>query len=148
MMLQKRLAGKLLKCSPIRVWVNPDKLDDIKTAITKEDVRRLIAQGLISKSALYGGSKVRSRERQVQRSRGRRRGIGSRKGKANARTPGKETWVARIRAQRDVIQRIRKSELITPETFKDIYRKAKGGFFRSTRHIKVYLEEQNLFLKK
>lgn len=148
MILQKRLAAKMLNCSPTRIWVNPDKLDDVKGAITKADVRRLIAQGVISKSSLYGGSKVRARERQVQRARGRRRGIGSRKGPAGARTPGKETWVSQIRAQRDLLKRIRDSKLITPETFKDMYRKAKGGFFRSTRHIKVYMEEQNLFLKK
>ena len=147
-MLQKRLAGKILGVSPIRIWVNPDKLDDIKTAITNTDVRRLIKQGMITKAPLYGGSKVRARARQAQRRRGRRRGIGSRKGTDTSRTPRKETWMSRIRAQRELLQRIRKSELVTPETFKDIYRKAKGGFFRSTRHIKVYLEEQNLFIKK
>ncbi|MBI4150593.1 50S ribosomal protein L19e [Candidatus Woesearchaeota archaeon] len=148
MMLQKRLAGKLLKCSPIRVWINPDKLDEIKGAITKADIRRLIAQGLITKDALYGGSKVRARARQEQRKRGRRRGIGSRKGKSTARTPRKETWISRIRAQRDLLKRMRDNSAITAETFKDLYAKAKGGFFRSTRHIKVYSEEQNLFLKK
>jgi large subunit ribosomal protein L19e len=148
MMLQKRLAAKILKCSPQRVWVDPTRLEEIKGAITKFDVRRLIAQGLISKDALYGGSKVRARERQVQRARGRRRGIGSRKGPAGARTPGKETWMARIRAQRDLIKRLRDHELITALTFKQLYNKAKGGFFRSTGHIKIYLEEQKLFLKK
>ncbi|MBI4145245.1 50S ribosomal protein L19e [Candidatus Woesearchaeota archaeon] len=148
MMLQKRLGADILKCSPQRVWLDPTKLDEIKGAITKFDVRRLIAQGIIIKEALYGGSKVRSRERQAQRSRGRRRGIGSRKGTAGARTPAKETWMARIRTQRDLIKRLRDHGTITPQTFHQVYRKAKGGFFRSTRHIKVYLEEQNLFLKK
>jgi large subunit ribosomal protein L19e len=148
MMLQKRLAAKILKCSPQRVKVDPTRLDDVKTAITKFDVRRLIKQGVIVKEILYGGSKVRARARQVQRSRGRRRGIGSRKGRAGARTPSKETWVAKIRAQRDLIKRLRDHETITTPTFYNLYNKAKGGFFRSTRHIKVYCEEQNLFVKK
>ncbi|HSU72302.1 MAG TPA: 50S ribosomal protein L19e [Candidatus Binatia bacterium] len=148
MMLQKRLAGKILKCSPTRVWVDPTKLEEVKGAITKFDVRRLIAQGVISKMPLYGGSKVRARVRQVQRSRGRRRGIGSRKGSAGARTPGKETWMARIRAQRDLIKRLRDNSHVSAETYKQLYNKAKGGFFRSTGHIKIYLEEQKLFLKK
>lgn len=148
MMLQKRLAGKILKCSPIRVWVDPTKLEEVRGAITKFDVRRLIAQGVISKAPLNGGSKVRARVRQVQRSRGRRRGIGSRKGPAGARTPGKETWMSRIRAQRDLIKRLRNNGLVAAETYKQLYNKAKGGFFRSTGHIKIYLEEQKLFLKK
>ena len=148
MMLQKRLAAKLLKCSPTRVWVDPTRLDDVKGAITKFDVRRLISQGVISKDPLYGGSKVRARARQVQRSRGRRRGIGSRKGPAGARTPKKQAWMSQIRAQRDLIKRLRDHDLVTQQTYVQIYNKAKGGFFRSTRHIKIYLEEQGLFLKK
>ncbi len=148
MMLQKRLGGQILKCSPQRVWLNPDKLDEIKAAITSFDVRRLIAQGIITKASLYGGSKVRARVRQAQRARGRRRGVGSRKGKAGARTPTKDKWMAHIRTQRDLIKRLRDNELVTDDTFKNLYRKTKGGFFRSTRHIKIYLEEQNLFLKK
>ena len=148
MILQKRLAGKILKCSPYRVWVNPAMLDEVKGAITRFDVRRLIAQGVIIRESLYGGSKVRTRLRQIQKSKGRRRGIGSRKGTANARTPRKEAWMARIRAQRDLLKRMRDSGTITKSTFYSIYKKAKGGFFRSTRHIKLYLGEQNLFVKK
>lgn len=148
MILQKRLAGKILKCSPYRVWVDPTKLDDIKGAITRFDVKRLIALGLIKKEKLYGGSKVRARERQKQKAKGRRRGLGSRKGTKNARNPHKEVWMAKIRTQRDLIKRLRDNEHITTNTFYKLYGKAKGGFFRSTRHIKVYLEEQNLFVKK
>jgi large subunit ribosomal protein L19e len=137
MMLQKRLAGKLLNCSPQRVKLDFTKLDEIKAAITKVDVRRLISQGLITKETMYGGSKVRARARQVQR----------RKGPAGARTDRKDTWVSQIRAQRDLIKRLRDNKKITQETYTDLYAKSKGGFFRSTRHIKVYSEEQNLFLK-
>ena len=147
MMLQKRLAGKLLKCSPQRVKLNPLKIDEIKGAITKVDVRRLITSGVITKDSLYGGSKVRARERQTQRARGRRRGIGSRKGSAGARTNAKDAWVAQIRTQRDLLKRLRDHKKITQETYTDLYAKSKGGFFRSTRHIKVYSEEQNLFVK-
>ena len=147
MMLQKRLAAKLLKCSPQRVKLDFTKLDEIKGAITKVDVHRLIKQGLITKDALYGGSKVRARARQVQRSRGRRRGIGSRKGKEGARTNAKDTWVAKIRAQRELLLRLRDNKKITQQTYTDLYAKSKGGFFRSTHHIKIYSEEQNLFVK-
>ena len=33
---------------------------------------------------------------------------------------------------------------ISDEVYKDLYRKSKGGFFRSKRHIKLYLTEHKL----
>jgi ribosomal protein L19E len=42
---------------------------------------------------------------------------------------------------------MRERELITNETFKDMYAKIKGGFFRSTNHIKIFLEENDLIKK-
>lgn len=56
--------------------------------------------------------------------------------------------MSRIRAQRDLLKRLRDHDLIAQPTFNSLYQKAKGGFFRSTGHIKIYLEEQKLFLKK
>lgn len=148
MMLQKRLAAKILKCSPKRASIDPEQHEEIKKAITKADVHRLIAQGLVVKQALHGGSTIRAKKRQLQRSRGRRRGIGSRKGTAGARTSRKETWISHIRAQRALLKRLRDNGGIEPEKFRTLYQRAKGGFFRSVHHLKMYLEEQNLFVKK
>jgi ribosomal protein L19E len=53
-----------------------------------------------------------------------------------------------VRAQRDLLKRLRDHKLITQETFNSMYMKSKGGFFRSTHHIKLFLKEQELFIKK
>ena len=45
--LQKRLAADLLKVGRTRVWLDPEKMDDIKNAITRADVRKLINRGYI-----------------------------------------------------------------------------------------------------
>jgi len=146
--LQKRLAGQIWGCSPQRVLLNPDKLVEIKEAITKFDVRRLINQGIITRAPIQGIAKGRTRHAAGQKRRSRRVGHGSRKGSANARADDKLQWMRQVRAQRDLLKRLRDHELITHETFNTMYMKAKGGYFRSTRHIKLFLQEQELFLKK
>ena len=148
MMLQKRLAGRIMDCSPQRIVFDPTKLTEIKEAITKFDVRRLINQGIITRAPIQGIAKFRTRKAAAQKRRSRRVGHGSRKGSANARADDKLQWMRQVRAQRDLLKRLRDHELIAKETFNTMYLKAKGGFFRSTRHIKLFLQEQELFLKK
>jgi large subunit ribosomal protein L19e len=148
MMLQKRLAAQALNCSPNRVKLDETKLADIKEAITKFDVQRMINKGYITRLPVQGIAKFRSRQRRAQKRKSRRVGHGSRKGTANARANDKLQWMRRIRAQRDLLKRLRDHELITQDTFNNMYLKAKGGFFRSTRHIKLFLQEQAMFAKK
>jgi len=148
MMLQKRLAAKILDCSPYRIHLDPDKLGEIKEAITKFDVRRLISRGTITLVPKQGISQFRTRHVRAQKRKSRRVGHGSRKGTQATRADSKTQWMRNIRTQRDLLKRLRDHELITQQTFNTLYLKAKGGFFRSTRHIKLFLQEQELFTGK
>ena len=47
--VQKRIAASILKCSKKSIVLDQDRLKDIKEAITKEDLRGLIAEGAIQK---------------------------------------------------------------------------------------------------
>jgi len=40
--IQKRLAGQILKSSQNDIWLDSDRLDEIKEAITKADIKSLI----------------------------------------------------------------------------------------------------------
>jgi len=148
MMLQKRLAAKVMKCSPQRIILPPENLVEIKEAITKFDIRRLINKGIITRAPIQGIAKFRTRHAMAQKRKNRRTGQGSRKGSANARADDKLQWMRLVRAQRDLLKRIRDHKLITQETFNTMYSKSKGGFFRSIRHLKLFLQEQDLFVKK
>ena len=146
--VQKRLASSVLNASEKRVWFDPEKLSEIKEAITKQDISSLINKGVIGLKPKRGVSRGRARERRSQKIKGRRRGPGSRKGKATARSPAKRVWINKIRLQRGFLKELIDKKLITLSTYHSIYKKAKGGFFRSRRHIKVYLEDNDLFVKK
>ncbi len=146
-MLQKRLAADILKCSPQRVRFSTEHAKEIGEAITRADVRTLISQGIITRLPVGGISNGRRKIVLKQLAKGRRRGAGSRKGTSNARASGSQDWTTRVRVQRELLQRLRERKKVTPETFKALYAKVKGGFFRSTHHIKLYMEEQDLFIK-
>jgi len=145
--VQKRLASDVMKCSAKRVVLDTERLVDIKEAITKIDIKGLIKDKAISKKPVKSVSRVRARAQHKQKRAGNRKGHGSRKGKANAREPEKTTWIRKIRSQRELLKKMKENKIITNQVYSTLYGKAKGGFFRSKKHLKLYIEERNLITK-
>jgi len=136
---QRRMAAEILKCGENRVWIDPEKIEEVEDCITRADVRTAIASGLIKAKAKKGTSKGRIRYVQGQKASGKRKGPGSRKGTANARVRDKERWIATIRPIRDELKTLRADGKITPSVYRLYYRKAKGGMFKSRRHLKQHM---------
>lgn len=145
---QRRMATQIMKCGSGRVWMNPNNEDEIKTAITKGDVRALIGRGVIKLKHEKGVSRGMARITAKQKRKGLRKGIGSRKGKAGARLNPKSVWIARIRSLRKLFSLLRKKGAITSDTYRMLREKSKGGFFRSSKHALLYLGEHNLLKRK
>ncbi len=141
---QRRLAADILDCSKKRVKFEPSRIEDVREAITKSDIRNLISEGVIQKQPEKGVSRSRARKRKVQKSKGLQSGPGRKKGKKYSKTSRKERWMSKVRAQRSFLKKLRDSEVIPQKTFKDLYNKSKGGFFKSVRHIKLYLKDHDL----
>lgn len=146
--LQKKLAAKAFKVSPKRVKLDPKRGEDIKEGITKSDMRGLFSDGAISVLQKKGVSRARANKILKQKAKGRRKGVGSRKGKKTAISPKKDTWMNKIRSQRKLLRSFKEGGLVDTKTFRDLYNKAKGGFFRSRKHIKLYVQEHRLFKQK
>ena len=142
--VQKRLASQILKCGIHRVKFDPNSLEDIKEAITKVDIRGLISRGTISKKPLRSTSRFWAKRRKKQKTLGKQKGFGSRKGRKTARNNPKNAWMNKIRLQRSFIKSLRGSNSISTESYHELYMKSKGGFFRSLRHMKLYLKERGL----
>jgi len=145
--LQKRLAATVIGCSEKRVVFDPGRLEDIKEAITKTDIRLLVGERAIKERPKKSVSRVRANKRRTQKRKGLRKGEGRRKGKITARETKKEAWMKKIRAQRKFIKNLKTRGLIALDVYQGLYTKSKGGFFRSINHIKLYLTEHNMFLK-
>ena len=146
--VQKRLAADVFGCSKKRVQLDTERLADIKEAITKVDIKGLIKDKAISKLPVKSVSRVRARIIQIQKSKGRRRGHGSRKGSQKSRENSKLKWINQVRAQRKMLKAMKDKEMITAKVYRDLYNKSKGGFFRSRKHLKLYIEERHLAKEK
>ncbi len=149
MKLQRRLAAQILNCSPKRVLFDESRMEEINEAITNSDIRRLIATGAIIQLQKQGVSRSIARWRKSQKAKGRLKGQGSRKGLASARGEDKKRlWINKVRLQRALVKSLKNSNHINKETYKELYRKVKGGYFRSKRHIILYLEEKEILKAK
>ena len=137
---QKRLAASILKCGVNRVWFDPERLSDIENAISREDLRGLITEGVIKAHQKKGVSRGRARALTAQRAYGHRKGAGKRKGAQGARTPSKRAWIQKIRAIRKALVALREEKTIDQHLYRVLYRKAAGGQFRSVAHMKAQME--------
>jgi len=145
---QRRMAASLLKCGIRRVWMDQDRLDEIAKAVTKDDVRILINGKAIKSRQKEGISKGRKRYIMQQKSKGRRKGHGSRKGAKFARLPRKQQWIRTIRPLRKYLKNLRDTEKIPRSIYRKYYRKAKGGEFRSKRHLNTHLVSDGIIKKE
>jgi len=142
--IQKRIAAQIMKSSENRIWLDSSRLDEIKDAITKTDIKSLIKDKAIKSKKTRGISRFRIRKIKSQKSKGRRRGSGSMKGSKGARLSKKKSWINHIRIQRLFLQYLRNKNIIDKHSYRSLYMKSKGGFFRSKRHIKLYMQERGI----
>jgi len=145
---QKVLAAKVAGVGLARVVLNPLRYEDIKEALTKDDIRGLIKDGAIKILPISGPSRHRARARHLQQKKGRQMGHGTRKGKKFARNPRKQQWMRKIRKIRSTLLDLKKKGMLETFTYRDLYVKAKGGFFRDRGHVMFYIESNKLLKKQ
>ncbi len=139
---QRRLAADVLDVGKHRVWFDPEAQDEIAEAITREDVRALVNDGVVRAKEARSNSRGRARERNEKRAYGHRKGPGSRKCRAGARERSKSRWTDDIRAQRRELRELRDEGELSPTQYRELYAKASGGEFRSVRYLRNYIEQQ------
>ena len=141
---QKRLAASILKVGLNRVWIDPEQIEEVSRAITREGVKQLINNGAIKAKPKKGISSYRSKKIAEQKSKGKRKGKGRIKGAKYARTPKKQQWMKTIRALRKDLKEMRDADEIDATTYRKLYKMAKGGAFRSKSYMKTYARDHDL----
>ena len=147
---QKQLAARALGVSSKRVKFSnaPEHKKEIQELISREGVKDLLSEGVIKKLPKKGNSRTRANFIASQKKKGRRSGHGSRRGTQNARFNEKEKWMIKIRALRSLLKNFKDESRLETSTYRDLYRKAKGNFFRNKRHMLLYIEQNNLLKDK
>ena len=120
---QRRMAAEILKVGESRVWIDPERIEDVELAISREEIRRLIHEKAIRKTP----------ERSI--SRGRIRIL---------REKRKKAWIIRIRAQRKKLRELRDKHIITESVYRRLYIMARSGAFRSVSSLERYIDTHNL----
>ena len=138
---QKRLAAEILKIGTTRVWVDPEDTDRVSSAITRQEIRKLIHEGSIAKLPKTGISRGRKRTRRQELLAGRHKGPGRKKGGLK---PGKTVWVIKIRSIRRRLRTLRDKRFITTDAYRKLFLMSKGGSFRSAAHLDEYIEARKL----
>lgn len=141
---QRKLASAVLDCGVHRVWIDPERADEISMAITREEIRKLIKDKAIKALPKNTTSRGRARILAEKKKKGRRVGQGSKRGAKYAIVTRKTRWMNKIRAQRKKLVKLRESRIISVSTYRSLYRKAKGGEFRSVAELERYVNDNNL----
>ena len=145
---QRRLAADLLKAGSNRVWIDPNRVDDVEVAITRAEIRKLIHEGAIRKAPVKGVSRVRARVLHEKKKKGLRRGTGSRKGSKRAKITKKDLWMARIRALRRKLREWRAGRAISDDAYRQLYVVAQGGRFGSVGEMERYAKAHGMWRKR
>src|ERR1700755_1257248 len=89
---QKRLAASVTGCGKRKIWLDPNEVNEISNANSRQTIRKLVSDGLIIRKPVTMHSRARARELAAARRIGRHRGFGKRKGTADARMPRYVGW--------------------------------------------------------
>jgi len=128
---KKRLAAKVLNVGVKRIILMEERLDEIKEAITKQDIKELYKSGAIKVREIKGRRKIKKKKK--------KRRAGKIKKKVNKRKQG---YVKTTRKLRAYIKELKNQEKITNEKYRELRKKISARDFKSKAQLKEYLQNE------
>jgi large subunit ribosomal protein L19e len=145
---QRRLASEVLKVGENRVWIDPERTEDVDASMTREEIRKLVHENVIKAMPKKGISHARARVIHEKKKQKRRRGPGTRTGSSLAKISKKEAWMSRIRALRKRLRALKTNKIISENTYRRAYKLASSGRFVSNADLERYLKTHDLWRKR
>ena len=145
---QRRLAAEILKVGEGRVWIDPERIDYVEAAITREEIRKLIHEKVVRRLPEKGVSRARARALAVKRKKGLRRGPGGKSGSASSKISKKQAWMNRIRPLRKRLSQLKETRAITDSTYRRLYDMSESGDFEAEADLERYIRAHDLWRKR
>jgi large subunit ribosomal protein L19e len=125
---KKALVTRTLKVGKERIVFLKSRMDEIKEAITKNDIRGLQKEGAIIIKNIKGRRKIKKKSKN--------KSAGNIRKKVNKR---KQEYVKMTRKLRNYVAEMKKQGKLSKEEIKDIRKKIRNKAFKSKAHLKEYL---------
>lgn len=145
---QRRLAAEIMKVGEGRVWIDPERIDYVEAAITRDEIRKLIHEGAVKSLPKKGVSRARARVLTEKKKKGLRRGLGGKSGPARAKISKKQAWINTIRPLRKRMRELRDSRTITESVYRKLYDMSESGVFESKTDLEHYIKTHDLWRRR
>lgn len=127
---KKTMAAKVLGVGLNKVWFDPSRLNEIKEAITKQDIADLIKDKAIKKKPDEGVKRRAGKLKLKRKNKGRKRN----EGRIRLRTR-KQDYHKRIRKMRNFLKTFKKNEQISKKRYYELYGWLKAGVIKNRQGI-------------
>lgn len=127
---KKELAARVLEVGKERIVFLESRLEEIKEAITKQDIRDLLSHGAIIIKNVKGRRKVEKRKK--RKSAGKIRKVIRKR---------KIAYMAMVRKQRGIVGEMKKQERLSNEEFKSLRNRIKNKHFKSASALREHIRE-------
>lgn len=128
---KKQLVARTFNIGAGRIAFDSERIDEIKEAITKQDMRDLLSSGVIFIKEVKGRRKEKQRKR-------RKKGPGKIKKKIKNR---KQRYVKITRKLREFVRQLKLQGRISKEDYKIIRKQIRARMFRSKEHMNELIKE-------
>jgi large subunit ribosomal protein L19e len=145
---QRRLAAEIMKIGENRVWIDPERIDYVEAAITREEIKKLIHEKVVRSLPEKGISRARARVFAEKRKKGLRRGPGGKSGPARSKITKKQAWMSRIRPVRRRLRELKDSRAITESVYRKMYDMSESGVFESKADLERYIRTHGLWRRR
>jgi ribosomal protein L19E len=126
---KKELAAKTLGIGKNRIHFSEEGLTEIKEAITKQDIKDLFSEGIITIKPINGRRTIKKRKTKI--------GPGKRKKRINKR---KQEYVRITKKLRIYLKELKRSNAINRELYIELRKKLRNRYFKSKANLREYLE--------